>query len=94
MNLHDMFEKYNDDFLKFDLVQNKLSNRPDLHAFLLLDSLQPKTIDMVSTAEHGQIWLDIDCDKLSVIITDEQVKELSSCGVFYEAEFDCLCMFV
>ena len=47
-----------DEFLKFDRVENKRSQRSDLHAFLLLDELFPCDSDIVNHAEHDQIWLE------------------------------------
>lgn len=77
------------DFAK--LVENKRSKRPDLHAFLLLESIFPgRDGDIVCHAEHDQIWLDFDEDD-SEKLTDEQIVELSACGVFYNE--DSLSMF-
>lgn len=76
-----MFDEYEDEFLKFDRVQNKLSNRPDLHAFLLLDQLFPGTRDMVSGAEHDEIYLDVDEDELREKATPDQLRDLHRCGV-------------
>ena len=40
MNLQEIWDKHSDDeFLQFERVQNKLSIRPDIHAFMLLDKL-------------------------------------------------------
>lgn len=80
------------EFLKFERVENKRSDRPDLHAFLLLDSLFPGTSDMVSCAEHDEIWLDVAGDQIE-ILTDDQMRELARCGVRYDADSDSLCMF-
>lgn len=93
MSLHDRFEAINDEYLKFDRIENKRSNRPDLHAFLLLDELQPNAKDMVSGAGHDEIFLDIDCDKLEKIITDDQILQLVRCGVWHDEYTDSLGMF-
>jgi hypothetical protein len=84
-----------DEFLKFDRVvgERRLSNRPDLCAFLLLDSLVPGTSDMVSAAEHDQIWLDVDLEKLAAVITREDVDTLRRCGVVCDSETESLFMF-
>jgi hypothetical protein len=85
--------KYNEtDFLEFDSVENKRSGRADLHAFLLLDSLVPGARDMVSAAEHDEIFLEVDVSKLAELITMDQVRELSRCGVRFSD--GCLAMFV
>lgn len=97
MKLQEIIEKFGDDetdeFLKFDRVTNKLSNRPDLHAFLLLDRLVPRDRDMVSGAAHDEIYLDVEPAELEGI-TEEQVVELIRCGVRYDSHTDSLAMFV
>lgn len=69
------------------------TRRSDLHAFLLLESILPKTpeaggyvMDFVAAAEHDQIWLDVDVEALAEVITEEQIQELDSCGVMFESE--------
>ena len=90
MSIENNFEKYNDEYLKFELIKNKKSNRPDLHAFLLLDELFPKNRDMICAASHDQIWLDVDGEDAEKL-TEEQIIELVRCGVGYDE--DSLCMF-
>ena len=80
------------EFLGFEKVQNKRSNRPDLHAFILLDRLFPDKKDIVSAAEHDKIYLDIEDDQIS-LLSDDEIIELSRCGVMYDGENHCLCMF-
>ena len=82
--LIEAFEELDDDYGNFSLIENKLSNRPDLHAFILLDKLVPGTMDMVSAAEHDEIWLDVSLELLAKVITKEQVIELSRCGVYVD----------
>lgn len=93
LNLAEVFEKFNDDYIKFERVENKLSGRPDLHAFLLLDKLMPGTRDMVSAAEHDEIYLDVDCEKLADIASEDDILALTRCGVRYDEGTDSLCMF-
>jgi hypothetical protein len=80
------YEKFCDEneseFLNFEAVETKRSNRSDIHAFLLLDEMFPGTTDMVCAAEHDQIWLDVDIDQLNEIATPEQMMEIYRCGVF------------
>jgi len=75
------FEKHDDEFLKFDRVENKLSQRPDLHAFLLLDKLVPGVRDMVSGTEHDEIHLSVEPSELVEVATEEQLIDLHRCGV-------------
>jgi hypothetical protein len=93
IDLNAAFESDDDEFLKFERVANKKSTRPDLHAFILLNELVPGETDIVSAAEHDEIFLSIDCEELAKVVTLEQVIELSRCGVRYHDEYDCLCMF-
>ena len=84
VDLETLFEKHDDQFLKSELIKNKLNLRPDLHAFLLLDKLIPGDRSMVSDSEHDKIWLDINLENLAEVITEEQVIELIRCGVMLE----------
>jgi len=78
----------------FILIENKRSQRADLHAFLLLDELLPGNQDIVACAEHDEIFLEVDVDKLREVAKEEQVLELSRCGVNYDESTDSLSMFV
>lgn len=91
--LRDLLDSnHNDDeFLKFERIEVKRSNRPDLHAFLLLDELVPGESDMVSAAEHDEIFLEVSLEDLAPKITKEQVMELIRCGV--RLSYDGLAMF-
>ena len=93
--IHELFEKHEDESHKFEKVKNKLASRPDVHAFLMLDRLFPSSngSDMVSSAEHDQIWLCIESDDLEKL-TEENIIELRRCGVWWDSQFDCLSMFV
>jgi hypothetical protein len=83
MEIWDKFEAVNDDYLKFELVENKRSKRSDLHAFLLLDELFPSHRDMICNAEHDEFWLEIDNEDIETL-TDEQILELTRCGILYD----------
>lgn len=90
MDINSIFEKHNNEYIKFDQVQNKRSGRPDLHAFLLLDELFPGNTDMISASEHDEVYLSIDEEQIETL-TEEQIIELVRCGVRYDGE--CLLMF-
>lgn len=93
---HEQYEKYEDEYLEFGRVKNKRSKRADLHAFLLLDKLCPshRGFDIVSGAEHDEIWLDVEPEKLAKVATEQQIIELIRCGVRYDEDTDSLAMFV
>lgn len=94
LDLKALYEKHDKEFLRFERVANPRSKRPDLHAFLLLDELTPDTRDMVSSAEHDEIWLDVKIEALAEVITEEQFVDLIRCGVRYDSDVDSLAMFV
>jgi hypothetical protein len=93
VNLEEMFEATNDDYLDFDKVENPLSKRADLHAFMLLDKLVPDSGDLISASEHDEFYLSVDCEALAKVATLDIVRDLSRCGVRFSSEYDCLCMF-
>ncbi len=89
-----LFDKHSEEFIQFDRVEKKRSQRTDLHAFLLLDELIPGNDDIVACASHDEIMLETDTTKLAAIITEDQTVELIRCGVRYDSSYDCLAMFV
>lgn len=93
MDIKERFAAVNKDFLVFEKVEPKRSNRPDIHAFILLDELFPKPgYGIISGATDDEISLDVkkeDFDNL----TDEQILELVRCGVRYAGEYNCLAMY-
>lgn len=89
------FDRYDDEFLKFDRIpaERRLSERPDLCAFLLLDRLVPGKSDMVSSAEHDEIWLDVDPKALVAVASEDDIVTLVRCGVRYDSDVESLAMF-
>ena len=79
---------------KFDRIKDKMSSRQDLHAFLLLHKLQPSDDDIIGGANHDEIYLSIDLEKLAAVISEEQIIDLLRCGVQYDRQIDGLMMFV
>jgi hypothetical protein len=94
IDLEATFEKHNDEYMKFERVENKLHSRPDLCAFLLLDKLLPNEgRDMVCAAAHDKIFLDADPEKLAEVATEEDILTLTRCGVRYDSGTGSLAMF-
>lgn len=77
------FRQFEDDYLEFEDVAEKLSGRPDLHAFLILDKLFPSKRDMVCAAEHDVIYLEVGGEKLHELVDDDTIHDLVRCGVMY-----------
>src|ERR1041384_4292997 len=96
-NVHELWESVGEDeFLMFDRIPeaDRPCNSPDICAFIYLDKKFPadRKMDMVSAAEHDQIWLRIDSDQQESLNKDD-VLYLTRCGVFNEADCDALSMF-
>lgn len=81
LDLTEIFNKYDDEYLEFEKVENKLSSRSDLHAFILLDRLVPGDRDIVTEASHDEIFLDTDIKELAKVATEEDILTLIRCGV-------------
>lgn len=92
IDIQEMFNKFDDDYGKFDDVTDKLHNRPDLCAMLILDKLIPGNRDMVYASSHDVIYLDVDLDELAKVATESDIRNLSRCGV--RGDSDSLSMFV
>lgn len=95
-NLHDLFEKHDDEYIKFERVKKKLHKCPDIHAFLLLEQIAPIQegygSDIVAGANHDEIYLGTDLDLFCENATEEQLIDLIRCGIRYDN--DGFCMFV
>ena len=77
---------------KFSNISTKLASRADVHAFILLDQMFPKSGDIISASKNNVIYLDITDDMIETL-SDEVILELINCGVLYSSEYDCLYMF-
>lgn len=94
LNLSEVFEKFDDEYGKFERIDNPLSPRSDLCAFVLLDKLAPGTEKMLSYAGHDQVVLSVDCDALASAATEADIETLVRCRVRYNESENSLEMFV
>lgn len=83
-----------DEYGEFERVKQKWSQRPDMHAFLLLNMLVPGTEDIIECAQNDEIWLAVDPEKLAAVVTREQLIDLVRCGVRWDGSCDSFAMFV
>lgn len=86
MDVEAEFSKYKDEWVKFEEIKNPRSKRRDLCAFLMLDDLSPNDWDIISAAEHDQIWINVDWDAFCAAATPELIHDLVACGVFCDDE--------
>lgn len=95
MTFSEAYDKHSDaEFLEFARVKDKLSKRADLHAFILLDKLVPGKQDIVSAAEHDEIWLEVSPEELDNVASEEQMIDLIRAGVRYDSDIGSLALFV
>jgi len=85
-NLKEVFDKFTNDFHKFDMIKNPLSKRPDLCALMLLDKLVPGSNDIFAGADHDVVYFDIDQDELAEAATEDDVLYLVRCGVILDPD--------
>lgn len=71
-------------------------NHPrDLDGFIRLRELGwASDGDLISCAEHDEIWLAVDPEWLASVCSDEDIKYLVDCGIFFDEDTDSLHMFV
>ena len=89
MSAIEIFEKHSEEYLKFEDVKTKISNRPDLHAFILLDRLFPSDRDIISASSHDTFFLGISDEDIETL-NEETILDLVRCGVMFD---DGLSMF-
>lgn len=94
MDIIEIFNKHDKEFLEFEKVEIKLSKRPDIHAFILLDQLVPGDADIIAAAEHDEIYLDVEPEQLEKVASELQIIDLIRCGVRYDKQTGGFCMFV
>jgi hypothetical protein len=96
MDIHERWElvtRYGEEYGKFDHVLHKLSKRPDVHAIMMLDKLFDGSSAMIVGSYSDEIWFDVHDDAIKSL-TDDQIIELSRCGVRHDQKTQSLCMFI
>ena len=88
------FEAPENEDIYFVDIKNRKTERADLHAFNLIDSLVPSACNILAVAEHDQVWLFVDPSYLADKISPEQVRELVACGLWYDEETQSMSMYI
>lgn len=81
-------------FEKQDDLRDYKVPRNDMTAFILLNKLIPFEDRIISHAEHDQIWLNVDIEKLANVITEDDINVLVNNGVWIDTKSESLSMFV
>jgi len=95
MEIKDRFELVSDEYMNFDHIEKKRSNRADVNAFILLDELfGPKKAgdDLIDAASHDVFYLSTTLEDIETL-EDHHIIELVRCGVMFDSDEECLFMF-
>lgn len=90
--LEELFQTHENEFLEWEKVTNKLSQRTDLHVFIKLDQMCPSNLDIVAYAEHNEFFLSVSLEELAQVATEDDIIELIRCGVRLSCD-NGLCMY-
>jgi hypothetical protein len=73
---------------RFERIEYKRSQRPDIHAIKLLDELVPfdeaHGNDLICEVGSNRIWFGPSLEELAKLLTKELVMELHRCSVFVD----------
>lgn len=86
-HLRQQFEDFAEtEYLEDELISDsdKPTSRRDLNAFIKLHKLVPGKCDIVMSAEHDKIWLDVELEDLAEVATATDVLYLVCCGVLVD----------
>jgi hypothetical protein len=78
-------ERHEGEHLQFKRIAEKdrLHSRPDLCGMLLLAKICPGDTDLITSAEHDQVWFGVDQD---AEMTEEQFVYLLRCGIIWDSD--------
>ncbi len=97
MDLHERFEQFDSEYLKFENIapERVLSCCRDLNALLLLERILSKENrhGIISGSDHEIVYIGVDVEALNAVASDEDIKDLRRSGVHYDSECECLAMF-
>lgn len=95
MNLSKFWEENDDHSHRFEEIpaSRRFSNRPDLHAFNLLDRLVPGTTEMIRWSRSDEVFLGVDITDLTKVATEEDLLDLIRCGMCFNNYQQCLYFF-
>ena len=81
LDLKALFEQHEAEYLNFDSVLPRQTDRMDLQAFLILDSLFAGKGDMVSASRQDVIFLSARPEEVARRAPESQIIDLIRCGV-------------
>ncbi len=92
-SVREMFARNIKEYREFDRVVQKRSQRPDLHAFLMVDELVGGDDPLIATTQAGTVYLNVVASDLAKAgVSEDVVIELLRCGVVLDHGSDWLCL--
>lgn len=93
-SVRELFEKHDEEFCRFERIENPKCKRPDLYAMTILDRLCPGEGDLIVRTDFDSFTFSISVDQLEGVATEEDIITLIRCGVtFYSCGDYALFMF-
>jgi len=95
-DIEDCFDANENEFKKFQNVENKSNRCRDIHVLLLLQKTFDIYLSVLIYIDNGGVNLNVDMsdDKNLEKFTEELILELVQCGVRYDSKEDCLVYYV
>lgn len=95
INLEELFDRYSDEYLKFERVENKMHSRQDICAFLILAGLTNEAgRNIIVASDRDKIWIDVSPDIVAEMAAEEDIITLIRCGVRFDESNDCFYIYV
>lgn len=92
LDIADYFSEQDMPINAFELIENKLSTRKDLHVYLLLDKILSRNTklnkqhDLITAAKNSEIFFSFEAKELAKVITKEEIIDLIHCNVSFNSE--------
>lgn len=85
-------ELHDSEMNEFSKVRNKPSHRADLAGLILLDRFVPSEHGYFILTERcgSEIHLEVSIGQLAPKVTEEGIRDLLRCGIYYSEDCDCL----
>jgi len=92
ISIEQLFDKYDAEYNKFDRIEYKFNVRPIMHALVILVKLIPVDYSIINTVLDNNIYFHTNEVSLLKVITEDQVRDLCRCGVYYDTYDNSLVM--
>lgn len=93
MTIEELFEKHQDEFLQYERDSSLKCEPRDITLFNMLSDLAAGG-GLIAGALHEEIFFSVDLNDFVRFFSEEEVVRMIRCGLRYDSERECLCMFV